>query len=462
MKSDTTFRVKSSFNFHLSRYLLLMLVACGPKASDTSMPLEHRVTTDEKSTIQKMRAQCYAAMPAEPQVKSDAKRVKVCAQAPDKTYNSDPTNRKFTFSRKATKDKNPSPQISVDIAASVVFPDQKLNTDQKKLIVDKINSQCLPNILTFWKTAADIDLTINNLKAFIADDGSASVDQSLYLTAMFASGDASTQASGTELNASVEIAQWPGGPVLQMTASKDCNDKASKATGIGAKDRVRNECAKLENQNFCLAVNKMIGHWLGAEDKTDLNCYDPPATTDKATTKTPTPIDTEAGKTSFMHVQTNPSKDKAIVPGSATTPDAAKTEDTTSKPQAPKADPSTPDTTSKPPTNPTSDATSNPTSNSKTPGKTDLTSEDFKTMAAAVDLETAASLASKISTDDPSYRPWDPYVVSSEDLTAIFDCDPKKAQQKAVVAAPQPQAPKKLPGQAPAPVQAPAPDPSKR
>ena len=408
--------------------LLLLLPACAKPTSGVIVP-EHRADTVQKTTSQKLRQRCYSST-TDKDV-NDPSGVKICVWRPTKAKDANPWTlsndpRKFNISH--TKAKDSSIQEVVSLDASVKFfaaSSGALTPDQQTQAFNLIKNQCLPNINYFW-SKHDINLKLN----LVLNADRSSVDQELSVEYV------ALPASKTpgDLNYSFQIEQWsqiPQGQLVGVT-SDECAKKA--ASGLPSEqDQVRSSCMKTLNQPFCLAMNKMIGHWLGAEDKTDLRCYDKVAVENElkkldADPKKTDPISTdETTFTSFMGFLVNP-QPTASTPA-VTTPVADTKTDTP--------------------------ATTTPSGSTKKVNAADVQQSQFAVAAAAYDqglkeaavasvvadgtsdADSARPVPPKVDTPtpasvpdqskDPSYEKWLTLKITKAELAEIFACDMTKA-----------------------------------
>ncbi len=435
--------------------LLIFLVACGKPNGEMILP-EHKIDSNQKTTSQKLRQQCYSKVTD--RTISDSGGVKICMMtsqgAGKASYKKSNLARKFKMSKQTLKDSSIQEKVTVNAGIEFVNPNINLSPTQKSDIKDMIVNQCLANLQYFW-SKSDVSIALNLKVA----DGS-SVDQTLTLDfqqpkAPQASSSPSSLVntlSGSDLNYQLKIDEWAQGPVFNTQSTKDCNDKADalKDVTIGQKEQFRSECMKETNQLFCLAVNKMLGHWLGAVDASDLNCPVQAAVNDSKgsaspvaaptvatpTTATPPVVVDESNLKSFMSLPVNPvslavSDVQTPVPAAAPAKDVPAPKTTVSTPVAPLAGAIISEDNS------------------------DYEMANLAALAAvtdeAVDAKTPklnpAVLADTVAdqSKDPSYVEWLKYTVTKDDLALIFNCDMTQPPPKAP-----PQGPKVAPAKAPA------------
>ncbi len=428
----------------LSVLSLFIFVSCAKPGGEV-LPTKHLVDTNKKTTSQKLRQQCYSQV-VDRTVK-DAKGVVICTYlvaggADGITHKKIFPSRKFKILKQTMKDSSLQEKISIDASVEFISKSPLPPLEQRKAVVAIIETQCLPNIRYFW-SKSDVAIALS-LK--IGADKSL-VDQTLSLdiesapkqnkTAQISATETANLEGPSGLDYEIQIDQWAKGPKLFTSATLECNKKAKEAIGVTDSEReeIRSDCLKLANQPFCLAVNKMIGHWLGAEDKTDLNCYKPAAVAEEKT-----PIATPA---------TTPEKPLATTPLPAT-----------GTPAEPTVDESSLNSFMSFPVNPipTKPAVllekakdeSAPVSANKIAAEEEADENIMGHFAAVAALTDAKNMSSasdadlttpktKISANvpataeeiidqskDPSYQPWLEYTIGKEDMLAIFNCDMSK------------------------------------
>jgi hypothetical protein len=277
-----------------SSVFLLFLNACAQSTS-SNLNFAHKTDSTAHTTAQKMRQQCYAQLPQTRDVK-DSKGVKICVAYADPskrdsfTYKVSDRARKFTMSKIEDSGKKRAEKISLKASVEFVNKDMSLTPAQKTEMVSQIQKQCIPNLRTFWNKS-DIVLAID----LQAEADKSNVDQVLALDFVPDKNSSTTQTSSAG-NFELRIDEWGEGPKFNTNTTTECNDKASKAANVteGEREQLRSDCLKLSNQPFCLGLNKLVGHWVGLEDKSDLRCYD--EATAKAAADSQAKVDADQAK----------------------------------------------------------------------------------------------------------------------------------------------------------------------
>ncbi len=416
---------KSSLVAMRSLIILCSVLAACAKNTSTNLTPEHRADSNLKTSVQKMRQACYSQPQGRDRTVADNTGVQICTLRPvtnkdgsvTATYKLSNDPRKFKIAQQKAKDGSLVEEITLNIGVDFDNAKSPLQPADKAAVVELINEQCKPNILTYWsKSNIKLDL---NMQSSVTG---APVDQTLALE--YVPVKASASPGDGDLNYSFQIEQWSQIPDGQfLSASTDsCNKEAANGGLPHEKKQLRAKCMREKvNQPFCLSLNKMVGHWLGAVDHTDTQC---PLPAVAPAAGTPTPTD-EDDKPSIMTYVVNP-------------PKVASATDNKTATDAPAA--TTPAAT--------------------TPGVDDKAKTSQATiavaMAAAFDQQTAADVAAGVAGDDPnvtppkpapqptkpatdlpadqsndpSYAKWVNYKVSTDDIGLIFKCDMTKAEQK--------------------------------
>ncbi len=396
--------------------LLSCLVSCGQK-SDPTMTQLHQTDTDAKSNVQKAREQCYSSLDPAALDKDGVGKVKICTEqkSTDKTAN---IFKILTGDRAYKLDHLEGNKLSIAINAGVKFDDTSLSGDAQADLIKKINDECMPNLKNFWnKYNISMDITFSPYNELAANDQILSLDTSKDTTTK-------DKISG------LRISEWPESSQFATSFTKDCQDKMKQASDKTPSQQIAigQKCLLESNQKFCLAFNKMVGYWVGAEDLNDPTCtgVEKPVVVDPKKTA-------EENLGSFMSF---PIIDSAVP---AFTDDATTT-------KVPPASPATPSATSD-----TEAAPSDSTTGTQIAGI--QVADSLESLAADYDVANlpgktppapAPSPATPVDRDttaDPSYKPWLSYRVSPENLKSMFNCDPS-AQVKNI-AAPKFKTPKK-------------------
>lgn len=466
-----------------SSVLLLFLNACGQQGGQP-MTQAHISDTGVKSNAQKLRQACMQQ--AQDGTIVNAGAVSICtfypgSDAKDKNgklgnqYKISTHDRKLKLSH-TTANNTINETISINAGMSFYGEKTMPTPEEKKSILAVVESDCMPNMKYFW-SRSNITLDLN----FTIDANLSNADQVLslhyappvYSTFMgppdlSASGTAqvalATGSSAPVLNDfELQIEEWGNG-VNKLSTRTACSadvEEAMKSKLDSEKALLRSACRKQANQNFCLALNKMVGHWMGAVDRTDLNCFvpkiQPVATPTDAIVQTPAPVvDTTSA--------------------AASDPNAASADDTVASPVAPAANsvatpslieknkliytsfmiflvnpvPSTPLVTTDPVLNQTSNKTVSTTAVTTAPSGDDLI---IANAAAQMDADIAKKMPTQpgqpettpiaaptvqSQLTDPSFASWLTYHLSKDDVRDIFGCDYAVAEK--VVAANHPAA----------------------
>jgi hypothetical protein len=237
------------------------LVSCGQKSGDVTAELKHQIDSGAKSDVEKARAQCFATIdPIAVLKKADGKN-KFCSETLAK--DSKPVfafkglDRSFKLAR--TSDS----KLAVTINAGVKFSDPSLNEDLQKKFIKNITDECMPNLENFWNKS-NILVTLS-LAPYSETDP---VDQTLKLDLVGASDESLASKVG------LQISEWPESSIFSNKITPACQVERDKNTSDGEskKDTLARSCVKKQNQKFCLALNKMLGYWVGAEDLDDPKC----------------------------------------------------------------------------------------------------------------------------------------------------------------------------------------------
>ena len=435
------FKNLSQKGLRISTALIFVLTACGKQNGDVLKP-EHRLDSTQKTTGQKLRQQCYTNV-ADRTV-NDKLGVKICtllgSEDPNNpTYKKSDRPRKFKISKQTKKDNTVQEKIAITASVEFVKRTSDLSNDQEKLIVSMIEKQCLANMQYFW-SKADVALSLN----LQVEAEKAKVDQVLTLnfksSKVVGAVETSNVKTSSGLEYDLQIDEWARGPKFHTSPTLECNKAAADTKGVtdGEREQIRNDCLKLSNQPFCLSLNKMIGHWLGAEDQSDINCSTKtPAMTTLATEKKPEiatpvaapPVDPKEDKPtvdessliSFMSFLVNPvaatltevKVEQIPVPEKAA--DAAATSEAGEAPVAKIAE---------------EDVDHAVANLAALAALTDANIGSGADANLAVPPKPNVSPKVEVAPEpvadqskDPSYQAWLAYTVTKEDMLSIFNCD---------------------------------------
>ncbi len=390
--------------FRISSLLLLLLNACGSQNSEP-MSQAHQVDSAAKTAPQKLRQACIS------QVKDttihDRAGVSICTfnpaiADPTKQYSLMPLDRKMKLAHATAKNNVVIENVTITAGVSFFGKTTMPIDAQKDMIVAAIHDDCYANMQYFW-SKSDVLLDLQLARAVSGN----TYDQTLSLEYSPLSVATSHSPTADAIDFQLQIEEWGHGTIQFSTSVADCNDaaKASKKLPSGVEED-RSACRKKSNQQFCLAFNKMVGHWMGAVDKTDLHCYPSTAATTPAKATAPPPVstDTTTPLASFMSFLVNPVAAVPVTAPVVTAP--TKTAEEIQKDLLDKVH--------------LVDAITQPASTD------DLTMAPNRTLTT-----TPTPIVDDVQdqSGDPSYEKWLGYEVTKDDLGTILKCDYTRAEE---------------------------------
>ena len=438
-------------SLHISSLAVLISAfisgACAQQNNE-AMVQAHLTTGDTKPVAQKLRQYCMSKV-ADGVVSEDG-AVKICTFNPGAKdlYQKLSSTRKLKLSKATAKDGTIQETVSLNVAVRFQEGADAPTLDQRAKIVSEMQSECLPNMQYFWSNKGDIylDLKLNSTY------DSSSVDQVLALDYAPIKVTPENPADAANFgDFEFQIESWGHGNINKFTTSDSACNKAEADDKISLptqKDAARVKCHKNKNQNFCLALNKMVGHWMGIEDKTDINCYPTVADTSATNLTTPTSLNSKA-EAQLTNSQTPNTQDPDTQTPGSLFPAANQT-----SVAAPKVLPSFMTYIVNPQLVPSNNKVTSSTEPKikDAPATQAPTSQDqtLKNMSAEVDANIQGSLDSTNGLSQPaplpqndvhvvgnqssdeSYTEWLKYEVTKEDIAQVFKCNLPQAEKEAM------------------------------